>query len=126
MEMKKILFTVILSVLTLLSYSQDGILLRRDNYKENQLVQSEKLKGEYIQIEEESNYVIVDDVFFYFIDKLSDSVCYYCLSSYIARSGNVYYYFYIFDDQIIISRTDEDCEDFVVYYFHKFKPSLIY
>lgn len=124
--MKKILFAVILSVLTLSSYSQDGILLRRDNYKENQLVQSEKLKGEYIQIEEKSNYVIVGDLLFYLVDKSPDSVCYYCLSSYIARSGNIYYYFYIFDDQIIISRADEDCEDFVVYYYRKFKPSLIY
>ena len=125
--MKKILFAVILSVLTLCIYSQDNLVYKIEKYKGEQRVQCEKPKNKFIQIEEKRGYVIVDDSkLFSFVEKFSDSSCYYCKSSYIAKSGNVYYYLYIFDDQIIISRADEDCDEFVVYYYRKFKPSLIY
>lgn len=124
--MKKILFAVILSVLTLCIYSQDKLVYKVEKYKGEQRVQCERPKNKFIQIEEKRGYVIVDDsTIFYLIERLPDSSDY-CKSSYWAVSNNVYYYLYIFDSQILIERANENCDEFIVYYFHKFKPNLVY
>lgn len=125
--MKKLLLIVVLSVLTLVSYSQDGSVWKVEKYKGEQLIHSVRLKNENIQINEEGRFIAFNEAgVFTLIESIPDSICKSCVSSYIGAREEELYCVYIFDDRVIFMPLIEDCDDFVVYYFRKFKPKTGY
>ena len=121
--MRIILFAVILSVLTLVSYSQDGIVWKVEKYRGEQLIYHEKLNNENIQISEKGGFIAFNEIgVFTLVESMPDSLCESCVSSYLGVQGDNFYSIYIFVDRVIFIPLVENCEDFIVYYYRKFNP----